>query len=81
MMDLTPEQKAAIAAGETLATTVATALNPAAGAALSAAAALINGVMAKGSAYTMDDFNAAVAADDAAAAEELAAEDRAAKKP
>lgn len=78
-MELTPEQKAGIAAGTTLVTSVATVINPAVGLALQAAATLINGVLTKGDAYTMDDFNAAWAADQAAAADELAAE--AAAKP
>lgn len=72
-------QQAAVAAGESIAVTAVTAFNPAIGASVQAIAALANAMLAKGPAMTMDDFYQAVAADDAEAAVELAAE--AAAKP
>lgn len=69
--------QATIAAGVAVAQSFAPAFGPIAAAAVSAAAALLSAAMsAKGSGVdmTMDDFNAAVALDDAAIADDLAAQ-------
>ena len=69
--------QATIAAGVAVAQSFAPAFGPIAAAAVSAAAALLSAAMsAKGSGVdmTMDDFNAAVALDDAAIADDMAAQ-------
>ncbi len=69
--------QASIAAGVAVAQSVAPAFGPIAAAAVTAAAALLNAAMtAKGTGVdmTMEDFNAAVALDDAAIADDLAAQ-------
>lgn len=68
------QQAAAIAAGESVAQTVAAGLGPVPMLAVSSAIALLNAVTTKGNAMTMADFNAAVALDDAAVADDLAAQ-------
>lgn len=73
--------QANIAAGEAFAGAIAPALGPIPAAAVTAATALLNIVLAKGNAMTMDDFNLAVAADNAAVADDLVAQQEAAAKP
>lgn len=72
--------QANVAAGVAAAQAVAPAFGPVAAAAVTAAAALLNVVMAKGNGMTIDDFNAAVALDNAAIADDLLAQQEAAAK-
>jgi hypothetical protein len=71
-MDATTQ--ANIAAGEAFATAIAPAFGAVPAAAITAATALLNAVLAKGNGMTMDDFNAAVLLDEAAIADDLAAQ-------
>lgn len=71
--------QANVAAGEAFAGAVAPAFGPIPTAAVTAATALLNLVLLKGNAMTMDDFNAAVVADNAAVADDLLAQQEAAK--
>lgn len=66
--------QAAVDAGEAVATSIAPALGPIGTASVAAAIGLLNAVLNKGATMTMDDFNAAVALDDAAVADDLAAQ-------
>ena len=79
MMD-DAQKAAAIAAGESIAQTAAATLGPVPMLAVSSAIALLNAVTTKGNAMTMDDFNAAVAADAAASADDKVAQAEAAAK-
>lgn len=73
-MELTEDQKAALAAGGVIAQSVAVALGPVAVAAVTAATSIINGVLAaQGKEYTRADYDAALARDDVAIADDLAA--------
>lgn len=76
-MELTEDQKAGLAAGGVIAQSVAVALGPVAVAAVTAATSIINGVLAAsagGNKYTRADFDAALARDDVAIADDLAAQ-------
>lgn len=75
-----PTTQANIAAGEAAAAAVAPAFGPVASAAVAAATALLNAALtakAGGTDMTMDDFNAAVAQDNAAIADDELAQKQA----
>lgn len=76
-MEFSEEQKAGLAAGMVFAQSVAVATGPIGVAAVGAASAIINGVLAaqaSGVEYTRADFDKALAADDVAIADDLAAQ-------